>query len=69
MNRDIRKGDFILIIDSMEYHYLEIGYISNIECDIDGNIEFYEVTFKSGVVKYVAWELRNVCNILTFSDR
>lgn len=69
MNRLIRNGDYVLIIDEQENHYLEIGLISDIEYDSDGDIEYYEVTFKTGLIHYSGWNFHDICKILMFSDR
>ena len=69
MNRLIRKGDCVLIIDEQENHYLEIGLINDIEYDSDGAIEYYEVIFKTGLIHYSGWSFQAICKILLFSDR
>lgn len=71
-NKFIQKGDYILIVDPNQNHYLEIGEVINVDIYPDGDVKEYVVRFgynwNTGIedLEFYKYDLPEICKILMF---
>ena len=74
-DRQVKIGDFILIINPRESHYLQIGEVTGIEYYEDGDVKEYTVRFGYNYdtsvedLDWYSYDLPDKCRVLTFADR
>ncbi len=75
MKRTINEGDFILITDTSEDYYLEIGEVIDAEIDFNGEPELYKVRFGHNYetsvdkIEEYRYDLPEKCRVLLFENR